>query len=61
MEKTTWKIQTKANMEEEQQWKIGDATSAYVSSRGFCNHDAEKYISTFRLTNLITSIEHYLT
>jgi hypothetical protein len=48
-------------MEEEQRWKLGDGTSAYVSKTGFCKHDAEKYISTLRLTNLITDIEHYMT
>jgi len=50
VEKTTWKTQTSANMEEEQQWKLGDGTTAYVSRTGFCKQDAEKYISTFRLT-----------
>jgi len=25
------------NMEAEQQWKLGDGTSAYVSMTGFCN------------------------
>jgi hypothetical protein len=48
-------------MEEEQQWKLGDGTSAYVSRIGFCKHDAEKNISTLRLTNLITDIERYMT
>lgn len=61
VEKTIWKIQTSANMEEEQQWKFGDGTSAYVSKIGFCKHDAEKHISTLRVTNLITDIEHYMT
>lgn len=32
-----------------------------MSRIGFCKHDAEKYISTLRLTNLITDIEHYMT
>jgi len=27
--------------------------STYVSRIGFCKHDAEKYISTFRPTNFI--------
>jgi hypothetical protein len=53
VEKTDWKKQTSANVEEDQQWKLGDGTSVYVSRTGFCKHDAEKYISTFRMTNLI--------
>jgi hypothetical protein len=48
-------------MEEEQQRKLGDGISAYVSRIGFCKHDAEKYIPTLRVTNLITDIEHYMT
>jgi hypothetical protein len=48
-------------MEKEQKWKLGDGTSAHVSRTGFCKQDAEKYISTFRLTNLITDIEHCVT
>lgn len=60
VEKTTWNIQTSANTEEEQKWTLGDGISAYVSRIGFCKHDAEKYISTLRLTNLITDIEHYM-
>jgi hypothetical protein len=36
VEKTPWKIQTSANMGEEQQWNLEDGTSIYISRIGIC-------------------------
>jgi hypothetical protein len=44
VEETAWKIQTSANMEEEQQWNLEDGTSIYMSRIGIWKHDAEKHM-----------------